>query len=210
MNVWVNVMQRLLLISAAPFVVLALHSGTAAGLSPPQYTLWRQVCASIGASPLVQIGQMREIDDGHYEFDVLARCRDVSAALATVLTSEYDFGGIQVKIYVLNHDGSPALSPFQSKTPTIEEIKACFVKALAGNPYISRIIPARGSVFDCAVWVECKRKIIQFWNDNIGDYYGNDVYVAADVFRAVMCTSFETTSGEISVGFTTKPAGILH
>lgn len=211
MKIRTSVMQRIFLTSAVTMVVLAVGSLTSWALSPPQYTLWRQVHASIGASPFVQIGQMREIDDGHYEFDVQTRCRDMSSALAAVLTSEYDFGGIQVKIYILNPDGSPAVPPFQSGNfPTVEEIAACFVKALIGNPYVNRVMPGRGTIFDCALWVECKRKIIQFWNDNIGDYYGNDVYVAADVFRAVMRTSFETASGGVSIGFTTRPAGVLR
>ncbi len=212
MKTGAGITQRLFFfISAAALVAAAGSSGICLALSPPQYTLWRQVQSSIGASPLVQVGQVREIDEGHYEFDVQARCREVSSALAAVLTPAYDFGGIQVKVCVVNPDGSPAVPPFQSGTaPTVEEVMDCFAKALAANPYVSRILPGRSIPYDCAVWVECTRRVIQFWNDNIGDYYGNNVYVAADVFRAVMQTSFETASGEVSIGFTTRPAGLFQ
>jgi len=180
-------------------------------LSPPQYSLWRQVNASIGASPLVHVGEMREIDDGHYEFDISGRCPSVGAALAAVLVTEYNFGGIELKIHVLNPDGSAAANPLAGrKASNADEIRGYFEKALAGNRLIYRILDGGGNPLGYAFWVECKPKIIQFWNDNIGDYYGNDAYIAADVFRTVMQPSFATESGDIAVGFTTRPAGLAR
>lgn len=186
-------------------VSLLLVSAPVWALSPPQYSLWRQVNASIGASPLVKVEEMREIDDGHYEIDVHGVTADISTALAAVLNLEYNFGGIEVKINVLNPDGSATVNPLASRNASsADEVRGYFEKALRGNSYIRRILDGGRGGFDSAFWVECKKKIIQFWNDNIGDYYGNDVYIAADVFRTVMQNTFETDSGTIAVGFTTQ------
>lgn len=180
-------------------------------ISPPQYSVWRQVNASIGASALVQISEMREIADGRYEFDIRSRCAAISAALAAVMVTEYNFGGIELKIHVLNPDGSPTTNPLAGRTASdADEIKGYFQKALAGNRLIYRVIDGGDNPLAFAFWVECKPKVIQYWNDNIGDYYGNDTFLAADVFKAVMHTSFATESGDIAVGFTTRPAGAFR
>ncbi|MCX8043597.1 MAG: hypothetical protein N3B18_05650 [Desulfobacterota bacterium] len=181
------------------------------GLSPPQYSLWRQVNATIGASAFVEIGEMQEMGDGQYEFDIRCRCVAVSSALAAVLVTEYNFGGIELKIHVLNPDGSQAANPLAGrKASSTDEIRGYFEKALAGNKLISRLLDGDNRPFGFAFWVECKPKVVQFWNDNIGDYHGYDTYVAADVFRTVMKTSFETELGDIAVGFTTRPVMVIR
>jgi len=175
-------------------------------LSPPQYGVWRQLNASIGAGLLVQVEQMQEIDEGNYVIPVRGRSSEVSAALAAILITAYSIGGINVQVQVLDPDGSPVENPLASKRAAdASQLQRYFERALCANPYIHCIRHGRGGVFDPAFWVECNPKIIQFWNDNIGDYYGNEVFVAADVFKNVLQTSFETEAGSISVGFTTKP-----
>jgi hypothetical protein len=180
-------------------------------LSPPQYSLWRQVNASFGASPFVKVNDMREIDDGHYEIDIQGITGEVSTALAAIIIADYNFGGIGVKVNILNPDGSIAANPLAlRKASGADEIRGYFEKALMGNSFIRRIMAGGRNPYDNAFWVECRKKLIQFWNDNIGDYYGNDVYIAADVFRNLVQTAFETDSGSISAGFTTQQSMLFN
>ena len=51
--------------------------------------------------------------------------------------------------------------------------------------------------------IEAQRKVVQFWNDNIGDRYGNTNAVAATVFAEVCCSSIANTIIE----WTTSDAG---
>lgn len=190
---------------------LLLVSSPLWALSPPQYSLWRQVNAALGASPLVKVDDIREIDDGHYEIDVHGLIGNVGTSLAAILITEYNFGGIAVKINVMNPDGTAADNPLANrKASGADEIRGYFEKALMGNSFIRRILAGGRGSFDNSFWVECRKQLIQFWNDNIGDYYGNDVYIAADVFRNLVQTAYETDSGNISVGFTTQQSLLFN
>ncbi|MEW6368009.1 MAG: hypothetical protein AB1714_25565 [Acidobacteriota bacterium] len=183
---------------------LLLLSPSAFALSPPQYGLGREIEYSFGANPCVDVSDVKEIDESHYEIDVRGCKDDVATALAAILVTDYDFGGIQVKINVLDSDGNEVQDPFADrKAAGIHEIRSYFEAALKGNCFFSRTRRGERFLLDAGLWVEFKKKIIQFWNDDIGDFYGNSTYGARDVFGSLVKTTFETNSGPITVAFTT-------
>ena len=122
-----------------------------------------------------------------------------------VLTPFYNIGNIEVAVNVFNPDGSAAINPLgDRKAVDADEIKGYIKKALRGNPYFDRIISRTADNVDSMIWLQFKKKIIQFWNDNLADYYGNNVYIAADVFQSVMNVDFETENITVALGFTTR------
>ena len=186
------------------FIILFFCSPVSA-LSPPQYTLWREINASFGASPLVKVDDIREIDDAHYEIDIHGATKDISSALVAVLTPSYNIGNIDVTVNVFNPDGSAAINPLADrKAVDADEIEGYIKKALRGNPYFDRTINRTADNMDSMIWLQFKKKIIQFWNDNLADYYGNNVHIAADVFQSLMHAEFETENITVALGFTTR------
>ncbi len=179
-------------------------------LSPPQYGLWRQIHSSIGASSCVEVKEIVE-QDGTNFIDVIGCDAEVCQGLALILNSQYNFGGIEVTVRVFDPDGVQYSFPIlQESEDVVALVKTGFQNALRGNPHFNRLIEEE-SFLGNSFWVEWKPDIIQFWNDNIGDYYGNNNYVVSDVFSEVCKSQFEFVTGTgivqatVRVGYTIAP-----
>jgi hypothetical protein len=111
--------------------------------------------------------------------------------------------------------GEP-ISPAQPGAPFVIEVRACnasagqdpgawlmqqFDSALQGNSYFvgTHVVPAGGPVLG---FVEFKKAVVQVFQDNLMDYYGNDNYVAQDAFAKVFLPKFLGT--QHGVGVTTS------
>ncbi len=175
---------RYLLVST--FLLVCLN---AVALSPPQYILHNKLVNSIGASPCVNVQEIRE-ENGVWLIDVVGCDEAVCAGLAYVLIPEYNYGGIQVQVRVLDKNGALVEAQESLGEDPMSEIKKIFQDALKDNPYFSRVIDSEQGFFMPTLWLEFKAEVIQFFADNIGDFYGNGNYVAADVFSEIMINSF--------------------
>jgi len=170
----------------------------ALALSPPQYMLQRELQNSFGASRFVEVSEVHE-EGGENVIYVTGRNRFVAEGLAFVLQSQYNFGGIQVRIEVLYPDGSPVDVPDEyPPNPTMRTARY-FYGALIGNPYFVRIYEGSGFF---SLWVEIQADVIQFWNDDIGDPNGYSHFVANEVFRKLTKETY--FDDEVSVGFFTS------
>ncbi len=175
---------RYLLVSALLLVCM-----NAVAMSPPQYILQSQLEHSIGASPCVTVKEVRE-EDSLSIIDVVGCDEAVCAGLAYVLKREYNFGGIKVQVRVLDKNGNLVEAQETLGDDPMSEMKKLFQDALKDNPYFSKVIDSEQDFFMPAMWLEFKAEIIQFFTDNIGDFYGNGNFVATDVFREVMINDF--------------------
>ncbi len=185
-------------------VVLAVGGAAhLAALSPPQYTLQRMLVHSVGARPCVAVSEVITVDDTHARIEVKG-CNDATAAaLAAVLVPEHTFGGLIVNVVAVDRTGSVVADPLAGRTTTAEELRALFAKALrTGRCY--RGVALGGGPLTADLWVEFKKVVVQFWNDDLSDRYGNASYVAEDVFRVVLKTTFEGGEGPLFVGLTTS------
>lgn len=193
-------------------VLIAASCTTAWTLSPPQYGLWREIKGSFGASPNVQVKEIYE-ENGVNIIDIVGSDADVCNGLAYVMTLSYNFGGIKVTVRILDKGGNQYTAPILKEGENAAEVlKKHFQNALQGNPYFSRVLDISSGFVGVYVWIEFQPKVIQFWNDNIGDYYGNNNYVAADVFSGVCRSDFGSVSvgtliseALVSAGYTTAP-----
>jgi hypothetical protein len=170
-------------------------------LSPPQYTLQRELQYSFGASRFVEVSDVHE-DGSESVIYVTGGNRFVAEGLAFVLQPHYNFGGIQVRIEVLYSDGSSVDLPDDHPLNPTMRAAWHFYSALRGNPYFFRI--HKGSGF-FSLWVEFQADVIQFWNDDISDPHGYSHFVAKEVFsKLVRETYFDN---EVSIGFFTSIQG---
>ena len=124
------------------------------------------------------LGKLQAMFEGDAEVEV--KCPDMEAnpfvinidtinstkceALKKVLKTHYEFGNITVDIFVrVIDDGS------ETEEPTIED----FAEAFAGNPVFvttATIENPMGQEFDHVIFA---KEVIQFYNDDISDIYGN-------------------------------------
>jgi hypothetical protein len=190
---------------ATVLVGVLLFVGTAAHLEAliaPQYTLQQMLRHSVGARACVSVSDVIAVDDTHARIEVKG-CNDATAtALAAVLVPEHTFGNLVVDVVAVDRTGAPVPDPLADRTTTPEELRGFFVKALRSGRHYSGVKPGGGPLMH-ALWVEARRTVVQFWNDDISDLYGNANFAAEDVFRVVMKDTFDGGEGPLFVGLTT-------
>ncbi len=174
-------------------------------LSPPQYGLWRQIGATFGACPGVDVKEIYE-ENGIYNIDLIGSDADICKGLAVVLKSTYNYGGIQVEVRVFDREGNRYQRPERIEGNLKNAIHTHFRNALRDNPYFVRILDAPSFDWMPTIWLEFKPAVVQFFNDNIGDFYGNVNLIAAGAFEDLCETDISSGSVEsYHIGFTTAP-----
>jgi hypothetical protein len=178
-------------------------STSAYALSPPWYTVRSLLNGTVGASPCVEVGQVN-VDQDPYTLDVTACSKKLASSLAVILRRDWSFGNVHLHVRVLDSTGQEVNPRIQPGPDPVATIKAQFEAALADNPLFSKIIENQSSSQDRnSFWVEIKKEVIQFFNDDLTDYYSNKNAVAENAFRHVCLSTF--FKGSVVVGWTTAP-----
>jgi hypothetical protein len=149
-------------------------------LLPPWYLLQAQLSATLNADPCVHVDDL--IGDGS-ELEInINVCDDEKAnALSAFITKTHEFGTILVRINVL----APDLSLVSLKAPKdAKDVVEMLNIALTGNQYFVRA----GSLDEIsdAAFVEFKPSVVQFYADDISDWYLNMNLVASKAFSEIM------------------------
>ena len=152
-------------------------------LSPPWYTLWNKFVNTFGCDPAVTVGDLDTSQPTLYVIPIVVDDEKKGTALATVIRSKFPMGNITVVTAVKNSKG-------QVWAPIIihdeDETVAVFKAALTGNPLfvdaIKRVTPIVGS----DVFIITTKSIVQFFNDDLSDYYGNFNGVTAQVLSELI------------------------
>jgi len=156
-------------------------------LSPPQYGLQRKLVFSYGSSPMVDVGEVYESGDS-YVIDVACASEEIAAGLSLILTREWEFGGLHTIVRVLDPSGNPVDFDESAVDVDPEEItKELLGAVLAQNPLFTGTVHEEG--YFPGLTFEIMPEVIQFWNDNIGNPYGLDNFVAAAAFSEVSRSS---------------------
>lgn len=138
-------------------------------LSAPWMNFYREVVALFGDDPEIKI----VFDEDDLVIRLLVEDAIKADALAQLLPAEKEFGNVVVKISVI-----PANQMQPSK---ISLIKTAF----HGNPAFSYAASAEGIFTNPIHYVVFANKVVQYFNDDLGDVNGNrsTLYqdIAADV-----------------------------
>ena len=150
-------------------------------LSPPWNTYFNFIKESIGSDPWVRVSDMTEVSKTQYIIAIQTRRKEKARALATILALRQSFGRVIVDIEVL-HNGS-GVSPYEPPLTASDLIKV-FNQALGTNTYFKNA--ETGGFVDISVFPIFKKEVIQFFNDDISDFYNNFNGVASKVFAEVL------------------------
>lgn len=152
-------------------------------LSPPWYTLRNQIAATIGNDPAVKVS---ELDRSQQPYLVKITVPGFAQAQATasIMKLLRDGGSWALKVEILDQGGQP-VSPV---IPQSAEQLAGFVRtAFANNPWFvdvhTRPLTMGGRL---AVFPIFSKAVIQFPNDDIGDWYFNFNEVVAKSFGNIL------------------------
>lgn len=152
-------------------------------VSPPWITHIHYIEQTFGKDPDVTVLSNEELR----EVKLLVDGQDKADAIAKLIRSDVEFGNEHLKVTVVPCNDDSLASTVR--------------KAFAGNGAVADIIDGSGSgvpFFDDRIFVLFKPEIVQFYNDNLMDYYGNEntLYhiMARDVFDAGASVAFGTES----------------
>lgn len=162
------------------------------GLSSPWMTLYREIDALFGEDPSVRVTYAA--GDGN---DPVIRLyvdgQDKADALKRLLPSFYEFGNVSVEL---------DLVPSNAEVSTAE----LFRRAFGGNPAFSYAATLPDVASNEMNYVVFRNKVVQFFNDDLGDINGNETTLYEDIARKVMpdvhvffCTDTPDNAGKQSL-----------
>jgi hypothetical protein len=154
------------------------------GLSPPWYTFASEMKATIGATPGVHVSDLKANPDGSYTLDITAKSFLKAVEVASIVKPTADFGGTTVTVVVSDKNGD-VVNPI---VPTsVYQVEKLYNGALKGNDLYAGV--KAKPLFPNApvvVFPIFTPTVVQFYNDNLADYYSNANLVAADAFGDVL------------------------
>lgn len=203
-----SVCAFLLCLSGIGFAQADITSDKKTQLIAPWYFLYAQISATLGKDPCVTVGNL--VGEGpNMEININVCDYNKAEALSAFIIKQHDFGNLKqhdfgslmVTVNVLAPDSVPvsAQAPNDSK-----QAAAMLNLALTGNPYFAKA----GSVGKAA-FIEFKPLVVQFFSDNISDFYSNTNMVASWAFDDIMTfNSFSPKS--VKIYATTAPLKKLN
>ena len=174
------------------FLVANLVAAGAMAIIFPPNVQRSMLVASIGASPLVTVGDVVEEGDGYF-VNVTSPDPQVAQGLAFILIKEYDFGGLHLTVRVLDGDGNEVVVPDTPATDDpVGESQQYVLAALADNPLFARISDL-DAPYTWSYFVELRPTVVRYFSGNIGNPYGVTSWAAEEAFRSVCRDSFFST-----------------
>ncbi|MDO5575331.1 MAG: hypothetical protein Q4G60_15280 [bacterium] len=151
-------------------------------LSPPWYVYHRKVQALFGRDPEVHIKDLADLGDGKFSYMILVYNQEKADAIKAILPQKVERGNITIDVTILGpgeDDIKPDVKP--DREATIEDIHAAFT----GNPVFERTITRTLGMYVISYCV-FKKEVIQFWNDDLSDYFGNYNGLASDIAKEIL------------------------
>lgn len=140
-------------------------------LSSPWQTYFNKLKALFGQDPEVHLG----FHDGNFDKQIIIRVDKLEKydAINKLLPETVAFGNVIVNIIVV---------PANNENHVIDRSEL-LDRAFNGNPIYDKLITVKGDVpiLGGTKYVMFKKKVAQFFNDNMADPNGNSSYLYADL-----------------------------
>ncbi len=146
-------------------------------LQSPWYTYHKKVQALFKEDDKVNVRELADIGDGNYSFMILVSDKAKAEAIKAIINDKIEMGNVTITATVLGPD--------ENGVNDIEADISAYETAFSGNSIFSKVVSAsimgmnlNYCIFSC--------EIVQFWNDDMSDYYGNFNGLAEDIARDVL------------------------
>ena len=141
------------------------------GLSAPWNTYYKQVKALFSEDKEIKV----IFDQDSFAIKLYVDNDEKADALAKILPMEKSFGNVTVKVIVV-----PANAKLTESRASLVE------KAFKGNPAVSSIVAVEGIFSNPINYVAFVPKVVQFFNDDLGDIHGNCSTLYQDLAKEVI------------------------
>lgn len=143
------------------------------GLQSPWVTTYGKIKALLVRDPDLNISKITE-SEGVYTFNISSTNANKICALEKIIKNEFTYGNVVLKINFLVENTEE-----EGNTITANDLRNAFT----GNGVVSKIETVTNPVGIDQTFVLFERDVIQFYNDDISDFYGNFNGLAEDIAR---------------------------
>lgn len=145
-------------------------------ISPPWCEYAEKLKALFKGDPRVSVGEIGDTQTpGHKALSIEVLTHKKFVALEKILPKKVTFGNISLEILLFDKENT---------TPE-DNIYALYKDAFAGNYAVEKVIETTDATGLPHLYICFKPEVVQFYNDNMGDYYGNWNGLAQDIAREV-------------------------
>lgn len=147
-------------------------------LEAPWYQYGKKLNALFEHDPDIKVGEVEEMTGGLYTYglNIEVRNHEKFLALDRLLTKEATFGNVKLGIYLYDTENS--------EKPTEDRIKL-YGTLFSGNPVIRDIQIVPDFTGTQHAYVRFEPKVLQFFDDNLKDFYGLWSGLAQDIAEEV-------------------------
>ena len=132
-------------------------------LSPPWVTYVNELIALFGEDPEINI----KYDNYETKVKLYVNNQEKAEALCALLPMTKYFGNVALYIDIIPANGDKVY------IGSCRDIKTIYETAFKGNPVFSFVYKVEGIFANSLIYVIFKNKVVQFFNDNLNDVYGN-------------------------------------
>lgn len=147
--------------------------GKSTTLATPWSTLYKKICALFERDDELQISELEKVD-GNYTFSITSDNAVKLRSLEKLLKSEYEFGNVKLIITFVYLDAG-------ADVITVSDLKNVF----CGNTMVRDIVSGTLPGGATKTYVVFSKEVVQFYNDDLTDAYGNYNGLAEDIAREV-------------------------
>ena len=137
-------------------------------LSPPWWEFYQKMEAMFGQDPEIHIN----FDEKEMVLKLFVDSQPKAGALTQVLPSEKEFGNVTLKIEIVPSNKAG-------------DISQLYKTAFNGNPVFSNVIEIDQPGLPHFSYVIFKPLVVQFYDDNLMDAYGNVTTLHQDIARDI-------------------------
>ena len=171
-------------------------------LVEPHLVLYEKIKKSIGSDPHILVERLQEKLDGLY-IDLICEKYDQAVGLRCLLKTSYHIEDKKIKIRIFFKDKDIEIKcGGDADRINHKRLALMLIKlALTSNPYFYGARLAKdNSLGD--IDVEFKPAVVQVYNNNKEDIYGNMYFIASDIFGEILKI---TVFDNIKILYTTRP-----
>lgn len=150
-------------------------------LSPPWYIHRDKLSALFEEDDQVTIGKVEKRPDGQYTAEITVSDKEKQAALQQIILQNVNLGNVKLTFTFAD--------PLDIPQANDDVSPETFIAAFKGNPILVKAMNAVNPWQLPETVVIFRKEVIQFWADNMADFYGNYNGLAVDIAREVLVPS---------------------
>ena len=143
-------------------------------LAAPWYTYQKKVKALFDLDADIEVGDVRQDEDGNYAFEILVHNSAKFIALDRVMPKIVGFDNVMLKINIVDVEDDSTLA-------AIELYKTIF----ENNPIVKDVRDIRDDMGMLHGYVRFQPEVLQFFNDDLSDFNGLWSGLAQEIAKEV-------------------------